>query len=258
MRTIIGRLAALAALLLLAGCARAPMETEADQAARSFFQALRTGDWAAVDAGLAPAQAATPDHRLRLSLARQAIPGGEIEQVKPVGWTRTEKAGRKRLTALHLYRYPGADLVVSTTLERSPPSNAYKVSALVLNRLAPGQVEANRFTLKGKGVRQFSFLASAALSPLVMLGVALMAAFTRGLSWKPLWVALCFVGIGAAYMNWTNGQGGFIWTQVALIGLGANRATDISPWIVHFAAPAGAILVLVRLLLRREPVPAKT
>jgi hypothetical protein len=258
MRTLIGRLAALAALLLLAACARPPMETEADQAARGFFEALRTGDWAAADAGLAPAQAASPDHRLRLAAARKAIPGGEIAQGKPIGWTRTETAGRKRLTALHLYRYPGADLVVATTLERAPPSNAYKVSALVLNRLAPGQVEANRFTLKGKGARQLTFLASAVLSPLVMLGVALMAAFTRGLAWKPLWVALCFVGVGAAYMNWTNGQGGFAWAQIGLIGLGANRATDISPWIVHFAAPLGAILVLARLLLRREAAPVRT
>jgi hypothetical protein len=246
----------LAAVLLAASCARAPLETEADQAARGFFAALRTGDWTAVDAALAPAQAASPDHRLRLASAQRAIPGGEVEQVKPIGWTRTETAGRKRLTALHLYRYPGADLVVSTTLERAPPSNAYKVTALVLSRLAPGQAEANRFTLKGKDARHWLFLASAALSPLVMLGVALMAAFTRGLGWKPLWVALCFVGVGAAYMNWTSGQGGFVWTQVGLVGLGASRATDISPWIVHFAAPLGAILVLVRLLLRREP--AKT
>lgn len=253
MRTLIGRLAALALVLLLAACARAPLETEADQAARSFFQALRTSDWTAVDAGLAPAQAASPDHRLRLAAAQRAIPGGEIEQVRPVGWTRSEAAGRKRLTALHLYRYPGADLVVSTTLERSPPSNAYRVTALVLSRLAPGQLEANRFTLTGKSARQLMFLASAALSPLVMLGVALMTAFTRGLGWKPLWMALCFVGVGAAYMNWTNGQGGFAWTQLSLVGLGASRATDISPWILHFAAPLGALVVLARLLLRREP-----
>jgi hypothetical protein len=238
--------------LVLVGCARAPLETEADQAARGFFEALRTSDWAAVDAGLAPSQAASPDHRLRLATAQKAIPGGEIERVKPIGWTRTEAGGRKRLTALHLYRYPGADLVVSTTMERSPPSNAYKVTALVLSRLAPGQVEANRFRLKGQDARHLLFLASAALSPLVMLGVALMVLFTRGLSWKPLWFALCFVGVGAAYMNWTSGQGGFVWTQIGLIGLGANRATDISPWILHFAAPLGAILALARLLLRRE------
>lgn len=251
------RWAALAVVLCVAACARAPMETEADQAARSFFEALRTSDWTAVDAGLAPAQAASPDHRLRLSAAQQAIPGGEVEQVKPIGWSRSEAGGRKRLTALHLYRYPGADLVVSTTMERSPPTNAYKVTALVLSRLAPGQVEANRFTLKGKAARQLLFLASAALSPLVMLGVALMVLFTRGLSWKPLWFALCFVGVGAAFMNWTNGQGGFVWTQIGLVGLGASRATDVSPWIVHFAAPLGAVLVLVRLLVRRDP-PATT
>ena len=72
---------------------------------------------------------------------------------------------------------------------------------------------------------------------------------------KPAWFALCFVGIGSAYMNWTSGAAGFNAAQLSLINFGFTRATDISPWIIRFSAPVGALVVLVRLLLHR-PRPA--
>jgi hypothetical protein len=241
---------AAACALVLAACGRAPLETEADQTARSFFTALSRADWPGVDATLAPSALAAANRHLQFEGARRAIPGGAPTEAKGVGWGRTETAGRKRLTALHLYRYPGADLVVTTSLERIPPSNGYRVVGLVLNRLPPDALEANRFTLD-KPARQLVFLASAVASPLIMIGVALLVIVTPGLKLKPLWFLLCFLGVGVAYMNWTTGQGGFAPTQLAVINLGFTRATDISPWIVRFSAPVGAILVGLGLMAWR-------
>lgn len=238
------------AVLVLAACAKAPLETEADRAARGFFEAVRTSDVRAVDALLSPA-ASAPDRAQRFEQARRAIPGGPVSETRAVGWVRTEVAGRKRLGTVHLYRYPGADLAVSTVLERTPPGNGYKVVGFYLSRLPPGAVEANRFTLAGKSLRQLSFLLSAFASPLIMLGVAVLVILAPGLKLKPLWFALCFVGVGLAYMNWTNGQGGFSPAQISLINFGFTRATDISPWIVRFSAPVGALLVLARLILHK-------
>jgi hypothetical protein len=251
------KLIALAALFLLAACARPPLETEADQAARNFMIAVRLGDWTAVDAALAPEAAAAPDRRERFEAARRAIPGGAVDRALSVGWIRTEQDGHKRITAVHLYRFPGVDLAVSTTLERVPPANTYRVVGFSMNRLAPGVLERSRFSLAGKTPRQLAFLASAVLSPLAMAGVALTVIFTPGLRWKPLWFALCFVGVGSAWMNWTSGQGGFVWSQVGLVDFGVSRATDISPWIIRFAAPVGALASLAALLfLRRQPAKA--
>lgn len=242
-----------AALVLLGGCVRGPLETEADTAARGFFAAVSRGDWTAVDAALAPSVAGATGRLQGFEGARRAIPGGGIQEARTVGWSRIEQGGHKRTTAVHLYRYPGADLVVRTVLERSPPANSFTVAGFYLSRLPPGVVEANRFSFAGKSLRHYLYLASAVMSPLVMVGVALMAATTAGLRLKLLWIALCFVGVGVAWLNWTTGEGGFIASQVGLINVGVSRATDISPWILRFSAPVGALLVLVRLLLHKSP-----
>lgn len=256
MRSFQAVAAALLALLLLAGCARAPLETEADQAARRFYAAVGQGDWVAVEAGLSP-QVASAGAVQGFQSASKAIPGGRLEESRTVGWERTEQDGRKRTSAVHLYRYPGADLVVRTVLERTPPDNTYRVAGFFVNRMPPGMIEASRFTLSGKTMRHYMFLATAILSPLVMIGVALMALFTPGLTWKFLWVPICLVGVGTAWMNWTTGEGGFFAAQISLINVGVARATDISPWILKFSAPVGAIVTLVRLGLHKAPSPPK-
>lgn len=256
MRSLFRFAACLLGLLYLAACARAPLETEGDQASRAFFTSVARGDWRGVDASLTPAAVATPGHLQGFAQAKGAIPGGPLEESRTVGWRRTERSGRKRLEAVHLYRYPGADLVVSTTLERTPPDNGYKVAGFYLNRVPPGVVEANRFSLADKTRRHYLFLLTAVLSPLVMLGMAAMAAFTPDLKLKFLWAALSFVGVGAAWMNWTTGVGGFVPAQIGLINFGFSRVTDISPWTIRFSAPVGALLVLARLLLHQPAKPA--
>jgi hypothetical protein len=240
---------ALTGLLLLAGCARAPLETEADRTARAFFQTLHSGDAAAMEGQLAPGLVSLPDHDQRFERMRAAIPAGRAQEVRTVGWARTQTESGKRMDTVHLYRFPGADLIVGTALVRVAPTNGYRVADLVLNRVPPGTIERHRFRLSGKSPRQLGFLATTILSPLVMLGMAVLVIFTPGLKLKPLWFALCFVGVGSAYMNWTTGQAGFNAMQLSLINFGFTRTTDISPWIIRFSAPVGALVVLVRLLL---------
>jgi hypothetical protein len=243
-----------AGLVLLAACARAPLETEADQAARAFFAAVSGGDWAAVDAALA--REAAGAGRQSYEPVRRAIPGGAVGETRVVGWWRTERDGHKRTTAVHLYRYPGVDLVVRTDLLRAPPGNAYNVAGFYLNRLPTGAIEQNRFRLTGMSLRHYAFLAAAVLSPLVMVGMAGLALATPGLRLKPLWAALCFVGVGVAWINWASGEGGFELARLALVNAGAGRATDISPWILRFSAPVGALVVLAKLLLHRPKAGA--
>jgi hypothetical protein len=208
-----------------------------------------------VEAQITPGLARVPDRRQRFEQMRRDMPAGQLQEVRTVGWERRQVGGTKRMDTVHLYRYPGADLVVGTAMVRTPPSNEYRVASLVTNRVAPGQVEAHRFTLAGKSARQLGFLATAVLSPLAMLGMAVLVILTPGLKLKPLWFLLCFVGVGSAYINWSTGEAGFTAAQLNLVNFGVTRATDISPWFIRFSAPVGALVVLVRLLLHR-PRPA--
>lgn len=241
---------ALLALLFVAGCARPPLDPQADRAARDFYAAVHAGDWSRVDASLSPAMA-RGDRRAAFEQVRRALPPGPVREVRAVGWTRPD--GADHVSAVHLYRFADADVVVNTALQPSGPGGSLQVASFLANRLPKGVVEANRFSLSGKTPRHYAFLVTAFLSPLVMVAVAAMAAMTRGLRFKIAWMALALVGVGSAWFNWTTGEGGFSAAQISLVNMGFGRDTDISPWIIRFSMPIGALLVLVRLLL----IPAR-
>lgn len=225
------------AVLALCGCGRAPLKPEADRQARGFFEAVRAGDWTTVDAQLGPSMAAIPNRQATFEAVRASLPTGAPREAREVGWAEKDGA----VSAVHLYRFADSDVVVSTALQNG------KVAGFLANRLPPAAIEANRFTLGGKTPRHYGFLISAVLSPLAMLGMALLAAATKELRWRYAWAALALVGVGKAWLNWTTGQGGFEWAQVGLLGAGVTRATDISPWVLSFAAPVGALIVLARI-----------
>jgi hypothetical protein len=249
---------ALLALVLLAGCARASLDAGADRTARDFYAAVQAGDWPRAEAHLGPAMA-RPDRTAGLQEVRRALPGGPPREARSVGWT---PVGRQGVSAVHLYRFAQADVVVSTVLQPTGPGGRMEVAGFVANRLAPGVLETNKFGVSGRSARHYGFLASAMLSPLVMGAVALMAATTRGLRFKLGWIALALVGVGSAWINWATGEGGFTWAQIGLVNVGFGRATEISPWIIRFSMPVGALLVLARLLTlkdsRASPPPGAT
>ncbi|HEY8617878.1 hypothetical protein [Phenylobacterium sp.] len=238
---------ALLALLLVSACARAPLEPRADRAARDFYAAVEAGDWARVEAALAPELARTAQGRAGFQRLRAALPRGGAREARAVGWSR---AGEGGLQAVHLYRFAHSDVVVRTTLR--PHGGNLRVASFVAQRQPLGQVEANRFTFAGKTPRHYSFLATALLSPLIMVAVAAMAAMARGLRFKLAWMALALVGVGEAWFNWTTGEGGFSFAALSLVNVGFGRDTDISPWLIRFSLPAGALLVLARLATLKE------
>jgi hypothetical protein len=255
MRTATASLLMLVVGLLL-GCARPPLDPAADRTARAFFAAVQTGDRAGIDAQVAAEVAADPRRFQVFDQVRAATPAGAPREARTVGWETVNTPGGPRTSAIHLYRYTDGDLVVRTNLQ--PAAGGFRVVNVVVGRPPPGAIDASRFTLAGKSLAQYGFMATALLSPLVMVGVALMALFTRELSFRPVWALLAFVGVGSAMMNWTTGQGGFDPAQVSFIDVGLRRASDISPWIIRFSPPLGAILVLIRLVFvkAREPEPA--
>jgi hypothetical protein len=236
---------------LLGGCLAAcspGLDPQADRTARDFFRAVQAQDWRAVDATLSDRFLANGDYRQAISAASAAAPDPAPREVKVVGWSPGRLEKGEAAAVLHLYRYDGADLVVRTVVKQQ--SGAPKVEGLAVTRLRPGALAANDFTLGDKTARHLGFLASAVLSPLTMLAAAVMAATSRDLPLKPLWVALAFVGVGQAWFNWTTGEGGFSPAQIGLVSAGFGRDSEIAPWVLRFSAPVGALATLAYLTLR--------
>jgi hypothetical protein len=234
---------------LLFGCTK-PVDPAADRTARAFFTAVQAQDHAGMDAQLAPEAAGNPRRFLAFDQVRLATPPGALKEARAVGWEVVKTPTGPRTSALHLYRYPTGDLVVRTILK--PASGGFQVLTVIVGRPPTGAIEANRFTLAGKTASQYGFLVTAILSPLVMIGVALLALFTPALRLRAVWALLALVGVGVATMDWTTGQGTFHPAQVSFINVGLSRATDISPWILRFSPPVGAILVMIRLYFVRS------
>jgi hypothetical protein len=111
-------------------------------------------------------------------------------------------------------------------------------------------VAANRFFGPRKSALQWGFLAATFAVPLVMLAALAAAARAKGLTWRPAWMLLALVGVGASWMNWATGSTGQVWAAVNLLGLGIVRGpSPLDPWILRFASPVGALAVVVRLLV---------
>jgi hypothetical protein len=130
-------------------------------------------------------------------------------------------------------------------------AKVFKLVSIAATPVDPVRVAANKFWSPGKSSEQWAVLFATFATPALMLFAAIATLRTRGLKQKWLWVVVSFVGVGAVWMDWTSGAWGATWA-VNLVGFGlAKGPSPLSPWILHFAPPAGALLVAIRLALHR-------
>jgi hypothetical protein len=130
-------------------------------------------------------------------------------------------------------------------------AKVFKLVSIVVTPVDPAQVAANRFWSPGKTSEQRAFLIATFLTPAVMVAAAIATLRAKGLKRKWLWVLVSFVGVGAVWMDWTSGAWGAGWAA-KLVGFGlAKGPSPLSPWILHFSPPAGALLAAIRLALHR-------
>ena len=88
-------------------------------------------------------------------------------------------------------------------------------------------------------------LVAALAWPLPMVVAAFLVARDRTLKLRVLWVLLCFVGVGAFWMQQGTGQWGFIPLAINLLGPGSQAG------FYKATIPMGAVAVLVALALAR-------
>ncbi|HEX5380590.1 MAG TPA: hypothetical protein VFW47_18580, partial [Phenylobacterium sp.] len=176
------------------------------------------------------------------------------------GWVRVYE--RKPLRTGEIPPRPVEPKVEETEPPKPQPgerpykaAKVYKLVSMQVTPVDPAQVAANTFLGTTKTPRQWAFLFATFGTPVAMLAAAIAALRAKGLQRKWLWVILSFVGVGAAWMNWTTGEIGAVWA-VNLVGFGLDKGqSPLSPWVLHLAPPAGALLVALRLWLGRGVRP---
>lgn len=130
-------------------------------------------------------------------------------------------------------------------------AKVFKLVAISVTPVEPAQVAGNRFWSSGKSSEQWAFLFATFVTPALMVAMAIAVLRVRDLKLKWLWVLVAFVGVGAVWMDWTSGLWGGGWA-ITLVGFGLDKGpSPLSPWMLHFALPAGALVVALRLGLHR-------
>ena len=131
------------------------------------------------------------------------------------------------------------------------------IEGLHINPMDDSLEHANRFTLVGKGVPQYTILVMALLSPLlsIMAFVECLRAKLEKRKW--LWALATLVGAGRLAVNWTTGQtlASILWVSLPP---GGATAPLYGPWTVSASLPLGALIFFAhrRTLTHRPPPPS--
>ena len=266
--------------VLLSACAPAWVEPDADRAGRTFVDAVQRADWPAMDKALGPGLMSDPDHAAKIERVRGLFPADPPWSIKLLKSHRSTSWGRpksapERSTLQYLYGFATRSLVIDLTLVQAGQMTVidrqalaagqapkkivklYQVADLQVRAVDARAVADNRFFGPRKTPLQWGFLAATFAVPLVMLVVVVAAARAKGLTWRPAWMLLALVGVGSVWMNWATGSTGQVWAAVNLLGFGIVRGpSPLDPWMLRFASPVGALIVVVRLLVLARGRPS--
>lgn len=241
-------LISLAACFALSACNIA-LKPQDDAIISSAFEEARAGDVEAIEARL-HASAKTPDLPELMAQVRGVIEtaGGSC--------TRTfinfremngidANGSYRELTARHQYACSEGYLVTDAQLNASNGGPLLITRFIVTPVDRQAAIEAQSFSFESKGARHYAILISATAS-IVLMAVALIGAiFTPRFERRWLWIPLSLVGVGGVTFVWPTGELFTNLLSVNLIGFGVARAGDVlSPWIINFTPPIGALIVL--------------
>lgn len=231
-------------LVFIVGCSQGSLfqkaSPETETSAEIYFDLLRQHQFEQLEAEIDPS---VKDPYLRSTLTNMAalIPGQNPQLVKAVGSHVSCNALTCDTDLLLEYRYPNEWLVVDELI-RSESG----VTSLMRFRIRPipvSEIEANRFTLSGKGISQYTALVLAIFLPLYSLYALVLCIRTKELKKKWLWAAFIVIGLGKICVLWTTGLWSFNIFCVQLFSAGAV-AQLYSPRVISLSIPLGAIVFL--------------
>lgn len=101
--------------------------------------------------------------------------------------------------------------------------------------------EINRFSFKDKRSIHYFFFIMLILVPLFIF-ISIFFCIKTPLKRKWLWIIFILLGFVAFKLNWTSGDYEIQILQFKLLGAGIINYGVISPWILSFSVPIGAII----------------
>lgn len=219
--------------------------------ARTFVEALRTGQDSVVLARLTPRLQQIQDVKDSLAASRAEFPPGVPDQVELVdAQAFFPSAGAVRRALAFEMRIGDAWAVVHVlVLEEFDMLFVDGVGV----RKAPASVRTiNAFTLEGKTPVHLLILALLIAVPTFSLIVAVLVLQTP-MRRRWLWAAMALLGAGRLGFNWTTGETFNQMISMQLLGAGFFRAGLAGPWWIVVSFPAGALIALDR---RRRAIEA--
>jgi len=244
------RFLALVCFLMLTGCG-IPLTREAfnasaeAQALRSIVDRMTSHDFASIRAQLDP-QLVEPDIPAALERTANAIPIGPITSVNAVAWNVFVGTNSPRTAFVAAeYAFGGNQWIVASARLTGEPT-ALRILQFNVEPLPAPMAQIHAFTLVGKGIAHFVFLAATIAAALVSLWALVRCVRTKALRRKWLWVMFVAIGFVSFTINWTTGAVQVNPLTVNLLSAGVLRQGWVGPWTLTFCIPIGALVFLWR------------
>lgn len=194
---------------------------------------------------LAPALR-TPDIDKKLAELATPFPAGQPKSVRVVGanTSAVSKNGGPATTRYNLtyeYEYAGSWVLANIVLKRDEAG--LQVVGLHTEARSRSLEATSGFSLAGKGVRHWAFLALVIAIPLFCVYAFVMCIRTPNLQHRWLWAIFTLVGFVSVSLNWSTGELGFRPLYFQLLGAGVLQ-NGYGSWLMSITFPLGAVWFL--------------
>ena len=239
---------AMAGAALLVACTGEAMlrrmtPPDADRRARDYLALFARGQVDSAIARLAP-DLSNAEAREQLGKIGDLVANQPFDSVRVVGVQVTTMKGiRHANLSYELRSRSGLFLANVATIDTA---NTWFVEGVSVRTLDRSLEEQTRFSLAGKPLLHYFWLLVTVACAAVSLGAMVFLATRRQMPKRWWWVLASIVGVSPVDLNWTTGEVRVRTMSVQFGSAGFQRTGPVSPWIITFALPLGAILGLDR------------
>lgn len=213
-----------------------------DAFARTFIEAVRTGNYPACDKMLAPNLRGTQAAK-GLQDVHTVLDHGKPLSVEVVGYNFNFTNGKTRVVLTYQLHFPGSWAVGNVIIEGTGSSTV--VVGTNFQPLKDSLEVLNAFTLRGKSLLHYAVLALCLINPPFIL-YALVACIRTRMRSKWVWMLFILAGVGRLGLDWNTGQYTIQYFQLSLLGVTAFRPALYGAWVVSWGVPLGAVIFLLR------------
>ena len=230
--------------VLLLGCTReeipdSRIPDDANRYCNKFMHELKKGN---IDSCFNAFAAKYQNEKTRQSLYKTYL---KIKDKEPVNkkvtnarstYSTLEKAEREYLQ----YEYEYNEFWLYLDFNLIPKDNSFSVHTFIARPHQQSLRKLHGINFLEKGFIHYLFTGLSIAIVFFML-ISLIFAIKTPLTKKWLWIIYILFAFGSIQLNWTTGELGFSLVSIKLLGAGFSQGGIVSPWIMSFGIPVGAI-----------------